>query len=77
MPEQLLTLLSGLFHVPASDLKDTMTVSDIEVWDSLKHMELVVALEQTYGIELSIDEITCMQNIQEIKRILKEKNIHC
>ena len=77
MSEQLLTLLSGLFHMPAGDLKDDMTIHDIELWDSLKHMELVVALEQSYGVELSIEEITTMQNIQEIRRILKGKNIQC
>ena len=46
---------------------------DVEAWDSLKHMELVVSLEEAFGMQLTFDEIVAMQSVGEIKRVLRAK----
>ena len=48
-------------------------MKDVDAWDSLKHMELIVSLEQSFGIELSFDEIVAMRSVGEIKRVLRGK----
>jgi acyl carrier protein len=48
-------------------------MKDLDVWDSLKHMELIVSLEGSFDIQLSFEEIIAMQSVGEIKRILKER----
>jgi acyl carrier protein len=68
-------LLSGVLHLPASQINDEMAMKDVEVWDSLKHMEVVVALEQSFGIELSFDEIVLMKSVGEIKGVLKKRGV--
>ena len=77
MSDSLVNLLSDLFKIDRDGIKNDLKREDIDIWDSLKHMELVVALEQTFGVELTIDDIMAMQSIGEIKRILEEKNIDC
>jgi acyl carrier protein len=66
-------LLSEVLQIPASRITADLAMKDVDAWDSLKHMELIVSLEQSFGIELSFDEIIAMQNVAEIKRILKER----
>jgi acyl carrier protein len=51
-------------------------MKDVETWDSLKHMELIVCIEQTFCVELTFDEIVKMQNVGEIKRILNERGVN-
>lgn len=68
-------LLADVFQMPTAKVTDDLTMQDVEVWDSLKHMELVVSLEETLGIELTFDEIVAMQSVREIKRILREKRV--
>ena len=50
-------------------------MKDLEAWDSLKHMELIVSLENKFGIELSFDEIVAMQTVSEIKQVLRQRGV--
>jgi len=49
-------------------------MADVDAWDSLKHMELVVALETMFDIQLTFDEIVAMRSVREIKRVLGERS---
>ncbi len=66
-------LLSEVLQIPASKITEDLAMKDVDAWDSLKHMELIVSLEQSFGIELSFDDIVAMQSVGEIKRVLRER----
>ena len=68
-------LLSEVLQMPATAITDELTMKDVEAWDSLKHMELIVALEQSFEIQLSFDEIVAMQSVSAIKRVLRERGV--
>ena len=70
------SLLAGVLQIPVATITDELAMKDTDVWDSLKHMELVVSLEQSFGIELSFDDIVAMQSVGEIKRVLRERSAH-
>ena len=67
--------MADLFGIKNEDITDSLTMENTDGWDSLKHMELIVSIEQTFGIELSFEEIVAMQTLKDIKKILKEKGI--
>jgi acyl carrier protein len=67
-------LLADVLQIPVATITDELAMKDTDVWDSLKHMELVVSLEQSFGIELSFDDIVAMQSVGEIKRVLRERS---
>lgn len=67
------SLLAEILQIPVTRITDNLTMRDVEAWDSLKHMELIMLLEETFGIELTFDEIVAMQNVREIKRVLMER----
>ena len=67
--------MSELLLIPAATITDDLAMKDLDVWDSLKHMELIVSLEETFSIQLSFDEIVAMQNVREIKRVLMERGV--
>lgn len=48
---------------------------DVEGWDSLRHVMLVVGLEKSFGIDLSAEEIRSMVTLADIERVLKQKGI--
>ncbi len=66
-------IFQELFKLDSTLLKNEMTMADIERWDSLCHMTLIVSIEKNFGIELSFDDISRMQNIGEIRKIVTEK----
>jgi acyl carrier protein len=48
---------------------------DTEGWDSLKHVMLVVGLEQTFGVKLSAEDIRSMVTVGDIGRVLKDRDV--
>ena len=75
MKEKLITLIAELFKMKPEEITDSLTMKDTEVWDSLKHMELIVSIEQTMNISLTFDEIVFMRSVKDIKQVLKQRGI--
>lgn len=67
--------MATVLQLPATRITDDLAMKDVEAWDSLKHMELIVSVENTFGIELSFDEIVAMQTVSEIKRVLRQRGV--
>lgn len=53
MEKTLKEIMSGLFKIPVDKISDSLAMKETDLWDSLKHMELIVSIEQTFGIELN------------------------
>lgn len=49
------------------------TAEDIEGWDSLEHINLIVAVEHAFGIKFSMGQVTKMKNVGEMADIILEK----
>ena len=44
-------------------VKPETTADDIEDWDSLEHINLVVAIENYFNIKFNMNEVTTMKNV--------------
>jgi acyl carrier protein len=73
--KKLKELLAKIFSVDASTITDNTTPDTLEDWDSLRHMNLVVALEEEFGVELSDDQVVEILSYQLIKIVLQEHGI--
>ncbi len=45
----------------------------IEDWDSLEHINLVVAIEKAFDLKFSMDEVTGMKDVGEMVEIIKQR----
>lgn len=52
---------------------DSTTSADVEDWDSLEHINLVVAVEECFGIKFKMGEVTSMKNVGEMVDIILER----
>lgn len=68
-------LISEILHIPEDKVTDDLTMSEVETWDLLEHMNMVASLEQSFGVEYTFDEIVHMQSVGEIKRVLRSKGV--
>jgi len=71
--ERVELLVAEVLQIPAASITDDLAMKDLDAWDSLKHMELIVSLEETFGLQLTFDDIVAMQSIRDIKRVLSER----
>lgn len=54
-------------------LADETVADDIEEWDSLSHIQLIVAIEKSFGIKFTSKEIMRWQNVGQMIDTLLEK----
>ncbi|MFZ6024740.1 MAG: acyl carrier protein [Bacteroidota bacterium] len=73
MKNQIKNVMSAVFRVPVESIGDDASPDTIENWDSLKHMNLIVALEEEFDIEFNDEEILDMANYKIIYATLQEK----
>lgn len=55
------------------ELTDETTAEDVEEWDSLSHVQLVVALEKAFGIKFSSREILSWDNVGDLIDCIQNK----
>lgn len=54
-------------------LSDTTTADDIDGWDSLENVILVVAIEKMFGIRLTMPELNGLENVGQMVDVIEKK----
>ena len=55
------------------ELNDQTTADDVEEWDSLSHVQLVVAIEKDFNIKFTSKEIMSWQNVGDLINCISSK----
>jgi acyl carrier protein len=55
------------------ELTDATVADDIEEWDSLSHIQLIVAIEKDFQIKFTSKEILSWKNIGELVDCIQSK----
>lgn len=71
--EKLTTVFQDVFDDDEIVLSDETTSSDIEDWDSLNHINLVVSIEKEFGMKFSMGETQKMKNVGEMVTIIQSR----
>ena len=73
MQYDVLKILSQIMNVPIDQLNDNSSPETIANWDSLKHMNLILALEEKFAVAFSDEEIIGMLSVKSIVDVLSKK----
>ncbi len=71
--ERLNNVFRDVFDDESIVVTDATTSNDIEDWDSLEHINLIVAVEQEFGIKFNMGEVTTMKNVGEMADIIEKR----
>lgn len=73
MHDQIVELMASVFGVESTEISGGVVLGQFEKWDSLRHMSLVVALEEEFNVTFTDEEITDMLSLDLIVEILVSK----
>ena len=71
--ERLNNVFRDIFDDESIVVTAETTSKDIEDWDSLEHINLVVAVEQEFEIKFNMNEVTTMKNVGEMVDIIMSR----
>ena len=73
MKEKVLKVLSQIMEVSITRLSEKSSAESVENWDSLRHMNLILALEEEFKVSFSDSEIVDMLSVDAILKCLNGK----
>lgn len=71
--DQVRGVASDLFGVPVNRIMPESSPETIEGWDSIQHLNFVLALEEKFGFQLSPEEMEQMRNVGDVARLVARK----
>lgn len=70
--EQVRNLASDIFGVPADKITAESSPETMENWDSMQHLNLVLAIEEKFGVQLEPEDIEQMKNIGAVAALVEK-----
>ena len=66
-------LFEETFDLESIELSPSLTADDLEEWDSLSHIRLIVAVETEFGISLNAGEAGELENVGQFVQMVMDK----
>jgi acyl carrier protein len=73
MKDKILNIMSEVFELDLASFPEEVTQVNIEDWDSLRHLNLIVELEDAFDVSYEPEEIAEMITLEKIIEITSKK----
>ena len=71
--EEVQKILRKVFDDEQLEIKDSTYSGDIEDWDSLEHINLIVAMEKRFQLKFDIQEVGELENVGEMIDLIERR----
>jgi len=75
VPNRLRDIAADVFGVPAEQLPEDASAENVPGWDSLHHLELMLAVEMAYGVTISTEAMPALLSLDAIEEHLREQGV--
>ncbi len=69
---KLKSVIATVLEIDPADIDDDSSMDTIEKWDSIKHMDLILSLEEEFGVSVPDEEAGELTSYALIKLVMKE-----
>lgn len=66
-------IFQGVFDDDSLHIYPEMTAADVEDWDSMQHINLIVACEKEFKVKFAMSEIHDLANVGELENLITRK----
>lgn len=73
LKEKLQEVFREVFDDDEIVIFEEMTAKDIEDWDSLMHIQLIVAIEKAFQVKFSTKDVKDIKNVGEFMELIQRK----
>lgn len=69
-------IFRDIFDDESLQISAETCAEDIEDWDSLEQINLLIAMEKAFDIQFDIKEVSALKNVGEMVDLIEEKRRH-
>lgn len=73
---KILKSVDSRIEIKDKDKTKNLEVGQVEFWDSLSHLNFMLAVEEKFKIKFTIDEMTNIKSINQIEQALSKRKIN-
>lgn len=71
--KRIIFIMSEVFDINKDLIKNDSSTNNLVEWDSMNHMNLIVALEEEFKCDFDEDDIEIMVSFETVKTIIENK----
>ena len=75
--EEIMEKVNEIFREVFADedlvITDSTNSDDIEDWDSLEHISLIISMEKEFNLKFDIKEVNKLENVGQMVDMIKDK----
>lgn len=64
-------VLAEVFQVPLEEIRDDLIFGDLPQWDSMGHMDVMMSLEEHFGVQVTAENIGGLTSLEAILAYLE------
>jgi len=72
MRERVREAMANVWSVPAAQIPEDADTTSMPGWDSLRHLELMLELEMSFGVRIPADQVSELTSVGAIEDALRE-----
>lgn len=65
--EYLPQILAAALRIPVSAVRDDLKMGDVEQWDSVSHLDLIMQIETAFGVAFSAEEMLELTSLPALR----------
>lgn len=69
---KLKSVIATVLEIELTEIDENSSMDTIEAWDSIKHMDLILSLEEEFGVSVPDEEAGDLTSYALIKLVMKE-----
>ncbi len=73
VPQSLRNILADTLEISSDEVTPELNASSVEAWDSFRHLQLILTLEEEYGVQFDPQAIPELVTVGKIQEVLEQK----
>ena len=74
LEQKIKDVMKAVFEISVGEIDEESSIDNIDLWDSMGHIKLILSIEKDFGMQFNVDEVVEMTNYKRIREIIQDKN---
>ncbi|MBW7906243.1 MAG: acyl carrier protein [Phycisphaerae bacterium] len=76
MDDRLRSVFRDVLGIADGEYRHDLGMRDVQAWDSVMHLSLVLAIEQEFNVSFAPEEFETLTSVAGIRKALSERGVH-